>query len=139
MQQFSQATLEAISRISPDILEEHGIIQPARVSGYTCPICGSGEGSHGTGMEYNAKVESHTSFTCFSGGHSFNVLKLCALHYGLDTRNDFRTLIEKICADFNIALEYEEFTMTSGKRSAKKSADAQKHLTLTSLKTFKQI
>ena len=136
MQQFSKATLEAISRISPDILEEHGIIQPARVSGYVCPICGSGEGSHGTGMEYNAKIESHTSFTCFSGGHSLNVLKLCALHYGLDTRNDFRTLVEKICADFNIALEYEEFTMTSGKRSAKKKRRRPKALDANELKNI---
>lgn len=120
MKKISAATLERINQLSPDELVAHGIIQPARVSGFICPICGSGEGSHGTGITHNAKIESHTSFTCHAGKHSFNVLKLCALHYGLDTRSDYPALVEKICADFNIALEYDEFTMTNGKRSAKK-------------------
>ena len=117
---ISAATLEVINRLSPDELEAHGIIQQAKVSGYVCPICGSGEGSHGTGMAHNKKIETHTSFTCFSGNHSFNVLKLCALHYGLDIRNDFPQLIERICADFDIPLEFDEFSFTSGRRIARK-------------------
>lgn len=122
MQFFSKSTLDRIQKLSPDELVAHGVIQPARVSGYICPICGSGEGSHGTGMKHNEKVKTHTSFTCFSGSHSFNVLKLCALHYGLDTRADFQTLVEKTCADFSIEIEYEEFSLTGGKRSAKKKS-----------------
>ena len=121
MPKISKPTLDRINQLSPDVLVENGIIEPARVSGYVCPICGSGSGEHGTGMEHNAKIESHTSFTCRSGGHSFNVLKLCALNYGLDTRNDYRTLVERICAEFGIEIEYEEFTMTGGKRSGKKN------------------
>lgn len=128
MAKISKATLDRINQLSPDVLVEHSIVQPARVSGYICPICGSGSGDHGTGMEHNKKIESHTSFTCRSGGHSFNVLKLCALHFGLDTRNDYRTLVERICAEFGIEIEYEEFTMTSGKRSAKKKRRRQKKL-----------
>ena len=122
MMKISKATIEAINNLSPAILEEHGIITPARVSGYLCPICSSGSGAHGTGMVHNTKIESHTSFTCFSGGHSFNVLKLCALHYGLDMRSDYPALVEKICTEFGIALEYDEFTMTGGKRTAKKQS-----------------
>lgn len=120
MQKFSDTTLAKLGKLSPDELVAHGVIQPARVSGYICPICGSGDGKNGTGMKHNEKIETHTSFTCFSGKHSFNVLKLCALHYNLDTRNDYKTLVEKICADFGIEIEYDEFTLTGGKRTAKK-------------------
>ena len=122
IKKISTATIETINRLSPDELEAHDIIQRARASGYVCPLCGSGEGSHGTGMVHNKKTESHTSFTCFSGGHSFNVLKLCALHYGLDTRTNYPQLVEKICADFNIPLEYDEFSLTGGKCSSKQSS-----------------
>ena len=62
LKKFSTATLETINRLSPDELETHGIIQAVRVSGYICPICGSGDGSHGTGMEHNKKIETYTSF-----------------------------------------------------------------------------
>ena len=117
LKKFSTATIDRINRLEPEELETHGIIQPARVSGYICPTCGSGDGSHGTGMEHNKKIETHTSFTCFSGGHSFNVLKLCALHYHLDTRNDFQQLIEQICADFGIPIEYDDFSLANLRRS----------------------
>ena len=122
IKKISTATIETINRLSPNELEAHDIIQRARTSGYVCPLCGSGEGRHGTGMEHNKKIESHTSFTCFSGGHSFNVLKLCALHYGLDTRANYPQLVEKICADFDIPLEYDEFSLTGGKRSSKQNS-----------------
>ena len=116
LKKFSTTTIERINRLEPEELEAHGIIEPARVSGYICPICGSGDGSHGTGMEHNKKIETHTSFTCFSGGHAFNVLKLCALHYQLDLRNDFQQLVEKTCADFGIPIEYEDFSLASSRR-----------------------
>ena len=118
LKKFSATTLEAISHISPEELETHGIIQSARVSGYICPLCGSGEGSHGTGMTQNPKIENHTSLHCFSCGKSFNPLQLCALHYGLEIRHDFPTLVEKICADFNIPIEYEEFSFHSSFRTS---------------------
>lgn len=68
---ISAATLETINRLSPDELETNGIIQSARLSGYICPICSSGDGSHGTGMAQNPKIENHTSLHCFSCGKSF--------------------------------------------------------------------
>lgn len=117
LKKFSTTTIERINRLEPEELETHGIIEPARVSGYICPICGSGDGSHGTGMEHNKKIETHTSFTCFSGGHAFNVLKLCALHYQLDLRNDFQQLIEQTCADFGIPIEYDDFSLSNLRRS----------------------
>ena len=49
IKKISTATIETINRISPDELEAHDIIQRASASGYVCPLCGSGEGSHGTG------------------------------------------------------------------------------------------
>ena len=65
LKKFSTATLETINRLSSDELETHGIIQAARVSGYICPICSSGDGSNGTGMTQNPKIENHTSLHCF--------------------------------------------------------------------------
>ena len=118
LKKFSAATLETINRLSPDELETHGIIQSARVSGYICPLCSSGDGSNGTGMTQNPKIENYTSLHCFGCGKSFNPLQLCALHYGLEIRRDFPTLIEKICADFNIPIEYEDFVFHSSFRSS---------------------
>lgn len=118
LKKFSATTLEAISHISPEELETHGIITSARVSGYVCPECGSGDGAKGTGMTQNPKIESHTSLHCFACGQSFNPLHLCALHYGLEIRCDFLTLVEKICADFNIPIEYEEFAFHSSFRTS---------------------
>ena len=120
IKKISSYTIERVGLISPDELESHGIIQRARVSGYICPLCGSGSGSKGTGMEYNKKVEDHTSFTCFGGGHAFNVLKLCALHYHMNTSKDYPKLLEKICEEFNIPIEYEDFSITSSNRVANK-------------------
>ena len=136
LKKFSTATLENINHLSPNELETHGVIQSARASGYICPICGSGEGTHGTGMAHNKKIESHTSFTCFSGNHSFNVLKLCALHYNLDIRNDFQALVEKICADFDIPIEYDEFSLTSGKRISKQSSKRREPISPEELKNI---
>lgn len=118
LKKFSTATLETINRLSPNELETHGIIQAARVSGYVCPLCSSGDGSHGTGMTQNPKIENHTSLHCFGCGKSFNTLQLCALHYGLEIRRDFPSLVEKICADFNIPIEYEEFSFHSSFRTS---------------------
>ena len=115
---ISAATLETINRLSPDELETNGIIQSARVSGYICPLCSSGDGSHGTGMTQNPKIENHTSLHCFGCGKSFNPLQLCTLHYGLEIRRDFPALVEKICADFNIPLEYENFAFHSSFRGS---------------------
>ena len=118
LKKFSAATLETINRLSPDELEAHGIIQPARVSGYVCLLCGSGDGSHGTGITQNPKIEKRTSLHCFGCGKSFNPLQLCALHYGLEIRRDFPALVEKICADFEIPIEYEEFAFHYSFRSS---------------------
>ena len=120
IKKISQYTIEQVGLISPDELEAHGIIQRARVSGYICPLCGSGNGPKGTGMEYNKTIKDHTSFTCFSGSHAFNVLKLCALHYHMDTRREYSDLLIKICNEFGIPVEYEDFEITNGRRTAEK-------------------
>ena len=62
LKKFSTDTIDRINRLKPEELEAHGIIQPARVKGYVCPLCGFRDDSHGTGMEHNKKIETHTSF-----------------------------------------------------------------------------
>ena len=109
----SERTIEKINSLTPDELVKHGVLQPARVSGFICPLCGSGGGPKGTGMQHNKKIADHTSFTCFSCKNAFNVLKLCALHYDMDMHKDFRHLVEKICAEFKIPIEYDDYFLGS--------------------------
>lgn len=40
----------------------------------------------------------------------------------MDTRANYSQLVEKICADFDIPPEYDEFSLTGGKRSGKQNS-----------------
>jgi len=105
---LSKATIDAISRISPDELEAHGVIVKANVSGYCCPMCGNGTGDSGTGI--NPLVDDvHVGWHCFKCGETFDNLEILARHFELDRKKDFMPLVEKICAQFNIKMEFVDF------------------------------
>ena len=116
---ISKKTLATINHITPDELEAHGVIESARTSGFICPNCGNGTGSKGTGISQIPNIDA-TIFKCFSCQNTFSVMRLCAKFYQLDARADFIQLVERICSDFNISLEYDEFTPTAGKRTARR-------------------
>lgn len=67
------------------------ILQPDRHGGYICPICGSGNGTHGTGL-FVERDKQH--FTCFAGGCFKNksIFDIIGLQYGL---TDFRDMMNK--------------------------------------------
>lgn len=121
MKKISRRTIETINRLTPEQLESRDAIARARNGGYLCPNpdCTNGTGKHGTGITPNPKVESHTSWHCFSCGKSFNNLQLLAWFYELDVRSNFAALVEKICADFDLALEYEDVATPKRKRRKK--------------------
>lgn len=113
---------EAIKRLSPDEIETHGIIFNLR--GFRATFARFAlqvMGSHSTGITQNPKIENHTSLHCFGCGKSFNPLQLCALHYGLERSRDFPSHVEKICTDFEIPIEYEEFAFHSSSRSSSRN------------------
>ena len=122
MKKFSKATIAAINQISPDELERLGVLQKARY-GHICPYpdCQNGAGHDGTGVNPIKNREGEdTLYHCFKCGRTFNNLQTFKLHYEID---NFAELIEKICADFDITLEYVDFDAPKGKRKKSKRRD----------------
>lgn len=122
MKKISQRTIETINRLTPEQLESRDAIARARNGGYLCPNpdCTNGSGKHGTGVSPNKKVENYTSWHCFSCNASFNNLQLLAWFYEIDIRSNFAALVEKICTDFDIELEYDDFDGRPKRKRRKK-------------------
>ena len=125
MKKFSKATIAAINQLSPDELEKHGVLQPARY-GHICPYpdCQNGSGHDGTGISPIKQQDGEENFGvlyhCFKCGRTFNNLQILKSHYEID---NFAELIEKICSDFDIRLEYVDFDAPKGKRKKIKRHD----------------
>lgn len=118
MKKFSKATIAAINRLSPDELEKRGVLDKARY-GHICPFCQNGAGHDGTGISPIKNCEE-TLYHCFKCGKTFNNLQILKSHYEID---NFAELIEKICGDFDISLEYVDFDAPTGKRKKSKRRD----------------
>ena len=122
MKKISKATIAAINRLSPDKLEKHSVLEKARY-GHICPYpdCQNGAGHDGTGISpIKGEENSFVLYHCFKCGRTFNNLQILKLHYGID---NFAELVERICADFDIKLEYVDFDEPKGKRKKGKRRD----------------
>ena len=108
MKRLAKATIEAISKITPEELSRHGVIVEANTSGYICPMCANGTGENGTGIEPLVD-DVHVGWHCFKCGESFDNMAILAKHFELDRKKDFMSLVEKICAEFNIKMEFADF------------------------------
>ena len=76
--------------------------------GYICPICGSGSGSHGTGITENPKSKGH--FTCWAGCfQNADIFEIIGKQFNL---TDFNEIFIKACELFNISLD-ESYTRPS--------------------------
>lgn len=109
MKKISDRTLEEIANLTPDELLNHGVLSlvECKTNEYVCPSCGNGSGENATGI--TAKTYSdHVGYKCHRCGEVFNNLKICAAAYGLSTSNNFQALVEKICDNFNIRLDYDD-------------------------------
>lgn len=117
---ISSRTVQAINRLTAKQLESQGVIVSARNGGFICPFCQNGSGRDATGIEPSKKIEDWTAWQCFRCGKTFNNIQLLAQVYGMDTRADFVPLVEKICVDFDIAIEYDSFDTPTYKRTRNK-------------------
>jgi len=124
MKKISKATMTAINRLTADTLESHGVLIRARKSGYICPLCGNGDGKDGTGIKPYV-TDSHVGWKCFKCGESFNNLRILSEHYGLDRQTEFNSLVEKICAEFDVPLEYVDFDNPKRTHRRRKKSDAE--------------
>lgn len=113
MKKISERTLAEINQLKPEELCSHGVLTLVRGKSdeYICPNvdCANGSGSDATGIKFK-DFGSHVGGKCHRCGENFNPLKICAAAYGLSAQRDFQALVEKICADFGIALIYDDDT-----------------------------
>lgn len=83
-------------------------LKKANKSGYICPICGSGSGKNGTGMEENKHKPKH--FTCFNCNTFKNstVINILAAESGITdfSKENFREVIEAASKRAGIILEW---------------------------------
>ena len=125
MKKFSKATIAVINQLTPDELEKRGVLQPAKY-GHICPYpdCQNGSGHDGTGVtpikNREGEENSGVLYHCFKCGRTFNNLQILKSHYEIE---NFAELVEKICADFDIRLEYVDFDAPKGKRKKNSRRD----------------
>ncbi len=132
MKKFSKKTIDEINRLKPDELEKRGALQKARY-GHICPDCQNGAGEDGTGIT-PIKGEESVVYHCFKCGRTFSNLQILKSHYDIE---NFAELVEKICADFDIAIEYSDFDAPKGRRKQIKRHD-EKPLDESELKFIKE-
>lgn len=97
---------DQIKRLSPDVLESHGVITPAktRANGrptFICPECGNGTGKTGDGLVVYDNPDGY-AYHCNKSGCHFDNISLLALYYGLDLRADFIEILRRAAAEFGI-------------------------------------
>lgn len=120
MKKISKATIAAINQLSPAELESRGALEKTK-TGSICPFCGNGSGRDGTGITPIKNREGEdTLYHCFKCGKTFSNLQIFRNHYDVD---NFAELVEKVCSDFDIALEYVDFDAPTGNRKKIKRRD----------------
>ena len=110
--------ISAIKRITPEELEQRGVITPAKTKAngritFVCPYCGNGTGKRGDGLAVK-EYDWGFGYTCFGkcGGETYNNFDLLAKYYGLDKQSDFVEICRRACSDFGIYLPNNNFTPT---------------------------
>ena len=89
--------------ISAETMENHGIVQRARTSGYICPFCRDGSGRDGTGISTKL-LSNGQSWYCGKCAKAYDNLDLLAAHFGKDIQRDFKEVIELASDMFNLQL-----------------------------------
>lgn len=101
----------AVKKLTPQNLELHGVISPAKTSAngfktYICPICGNGTGSTGDGLVVYDNPDGY-AFHCYRRGCHFDNISLLALYYNLDARADFPEILKRAASDFGLSADFE--------------------------------
>ena len=121
--QFKKISEEVITKINllpPETLAANGVIRqvPNKSDEYICPFCNNGGNGNrdATGIKPHITA-SHVGWKCHRCDEKFDNMKIFALHYGISYQHDFTTLVEKICDNFNIAIQFDAPLITSEKKS----------------------
>lgn len=120
---ISNRTVDEINQLSPMTLKSFGVIHcvEGKDGEYVCPICGNGGHGNRDATGIKPKVsDSHVGWKCHRCGEKFNNLRIFAEYYGFNPKHDFRELVERICSDFGISIEYDDFTPTTRKKNQTK-------------------
>ena len=120
---ISDRTIDEINQLSPMTLESFGVIHcvEGKDGEYVCPFCNNGGNGNRDATGIKPKIsDSHVDWKCQRCGEKFNNVQIFALHYGLNPKHDFRELVERICSDFGISIEYDDFTPTPRKKNSAK-------------------
>ena len=108
---------EEINRLTPQELENAGILTRAKKSGWVCPICNSGSHEKGTGLNV---IPNSNRLKCHVCGKSFSAFDVLAAHYGYDggTTEGRKETIERAKERFKVPTEFSPFKEEQKKDSA---------------------
>lgn len=78
---------DEMKKITPNELENAGVITTARRSGYICPYCGNGTGEDGDGLSVTP-YDWGFNYRCFGkcNGANYTAIDLIAAHLGYDAK-----------------------------------------------------
>lgn len=98
-----------INQLTPQELENAGMLTPARKTGWVCPFCGNGTGENGTGLSL---VPNTNLLKCFVCNESFPMFDLIAAHEGFDAKTKAGRIatIEFAKEKFNLSTDFATFT-----------------------------
>ena len=85
--------IKFIKEQKPDFLE------PDRVGGYICPVCGSGSGANGTGLTFSREF---LNYTCWPENKRYDVISL----WQKKTGEDFNTALKSLCDYYGITIDH---------------------------------
>ena len=81
-------------------------------NGFICPICGSGSGTHGTGITENPQSRKH--FTCWVGCfENADIFEIIGKQYNT---NDFKEQFKIACEFFRITLDEQPIIIKTSKK-----------------------
>ena len=116
-------TIEAVKKISPSEMEARGYLTLAgNGKSYVCPNCGNGTGEDGTGMTAKEKSNGWV-YGCPKCKAGFDNIALIARYHNLDSKTQFRAVMESACQDFGLTSEAIEEKISSFQLQKLKSTD----------------
>ena len=104
--------IQQIKSITPETLEAHGVITPAKVkvnghNTYICPECGNGKGDKGDGLVVYENSNGYR-YHCYKCGENFGNFRLLGNYFDLYTDGkDFIEICKRTCREFGIYFDFD--------------------------------
>ena len=90
----SDETKSKYKHIEPESLANFGLLTSSRNGGYTCPLCGNGDGEDGTGVDWSLLNDGYKGF-CHRCGEYFDVFDVIGAKYHYSTKTQFFDIVDK--------------------------------------------